>query len=160
AVRPLRTVRALGYVAGLRESPLKKRLVYTGLLLSAADLLRHARRLGLEHIHVHSCADAAHVAALCRLLGGPSYSLTLHGDLPVYGTDHARKMAGAEFVACVTTPLKQQVVQQVGKPAAQVPVLWMGVDTDRFHYDGSRAYEDPRLHLVTVARLNPMKGHR
>ncbi len=158
-LRPVRTLRALGYVASLRESSLKKRLLYTGLLLSAADLLRHARWLGLEHIHVHSCADAAHVAALCRLLGGPPYSLTLHGDLPVYGTDHARKMAAAEFVACVTTPLQQQVVQQVGKPAERVPVLWMGVDTDRFRDEGTRSAETPRLHLVTVARLNPMKGH-
>lgn len=159
ASRPLRTARALGYVASLRQSPLKRRLVYTGLLAPAADLLRHARRLGLEHLHVHSCADAAHVAALCRILGGPPYSLTLHGDLPVYGTDHARKMARAEFVACVTTPLQRQVVKEVGLPAERAPVLWMGVDTDRFRDDDSRAYEASRLHLITVARLNPMKGH-
>src|SRR5262249_47724460 len=102
--RPLRTLKGLRYILGLRESPWKKRLKYCGMLLCAADLLTHARRHGYRHLHVHSCADTAHIAALCRILGGPTYSLTLHGDLPVYGTDHASKMAGASFVACVTNP--------------------------------------------------------
>jgi colanic acid/amylovoran biosynthesis glycosyltransferase len=159
AVRPIRTLRALGYVAGLRESSLKRRLVYAGLILSAADLVRYGKSRKLDHLHVHSCADAAHLAALGRILGGPPYSLTLHGDLPVYGTDHARKMARAEFVACVTTPLRQQVLDKVGLPPARTGVLWMGVDTEQFRDEGQRTYDPGRLHLVTVARLNPMKGH-
>ncbi len=159
AARPLRTLRALRYVAGLKQSSLKRRLVYTGLLLSAADLLTHARSRGIQHLHVHSCADAAHLAALCHLLGGPPYSLTLHGDLPVYGTDHASKMQSARFVACVTSPLQKQVVEQIGLPPERAPVLWMGVDTERFRHD-QRPTPPPRsLHLVTVARLNPTKGH-
>jgi glycosyltransferase involved in cell wall biosynthesis len=157
--RPVRSLKALRYVLGLRESSWKKRLKYCGLLLCAGDLLRHAQVQGYRHLHVHSCADTAHVAALAHLLGGPTYSLTLHGDLPVYGTDHASKMGGARFVACVTAPLRRQVLEQVGLPAERTGVLWMGVDTDRFCADGLRAYEPGRLHMVTVARLNAMKGH-
>src|SRR5262249_33106440 len=108
AVRPLKTLKALRYLFGLRESSWKKRLKHCGALLCAAALLTHARRHGYGHLHVHSCADTAHLAALCRILGGPTYSLTLHGDLPVYGTDHRSKMARASFVACVTAPLRQQ----------------------------------------------------
>jgi len=160
AIRPLGTLRALRYIAGLRETPLKKRLKYLGLLLSAADLLSFARQHRLDHIHVHSCADAAHLAALCRLLGGPSYSLTLHGDLPVYGTDHASKMQPAKFVSCVTGPLQKQVMSAVGLPAERAPIIWMGVDTERFHDAGQRAHQPGKLHLTTVARLNAMKGHR
>jgi glycosyltransferase involved in cell wall biosynthesis len=160
AVRPRATVRAIYYLATLRESSLKRRALYTGLILSAADLLLHARKRELRHIHVHSCADGAHVAALCHILGGPPYSLTLHGDLPVYGTDHGRKMPRARFVATVTTALQRQVVDQVGLPAERVPVLWMGVDTDVFREDGRRFYRTGHLHLLTVARLNAMKGHR
>jgi glycosyltransferase involved in cell wall biosynthesis/GT2 family glycosyltransferase len=159
AVRPLKTLKALRYLFGLRESSWKKRLKYCGALLCAADLLTHARRHGYGHLHVHSCADTAHLAALCRILGGPTYSLTLHGDLPVYGTDHRSKMARASFVACVTAPLRQQVREQVGLPDEQTGVLWMGVDTDAFRSDGVRGYEPNRLHVVTVARLNAMKGH-
>jgi glycosyltransferase involved in cell wall biosynthesis len=160
AVRPIRTLKALGYVASLRESPVLRRLVYGGMILSAADLLACSRELKLDHIHAHSCADAAHVVALCRILGGPPYSLTLHGDLPVYGKDHASKMTRAKFVACVTTPLQRQVSQRVGLPVDRIPVLWMGVNCDKFRENGCRAYRPRRLHLVTVARLDAMKGHR
>ncbi len=159
ATRPLKALKALRYVFGLRESPLKKRVKYCGMILCAADLLADARKHGYRHLHVHSCADAAHIAALCRILGGPTYSLTLHGDLPVYGTDHASKMAGAKLVAAVTRPLQRDVQEQVGVPAERTALLWMGVDTDAFRADGSRAYEPNRLHLVTVARLNETKGH-
>jgi glycosyltransferase involved in cell wall biosynthesis len=36
----------------------------------------------------------------------------------------------------------------------------MGVNCDKFQENGSRAYRPGRLHLVTVARLDAMKGHR
>ena len=58
------------------------------------------------------------------------------GDLPVYGADHASKMAGANFVACVTAPLRQQVLDRVGLPAERTGVVWMGVDTDTFRDEG------------------------
>lgn len=159
-VRPIRTARAVGYVLGLNETPWKRRLLLLGLLFSAADLARMSKTAQLQHIHVHSCADAAHVAALCRILGGPSYSLTLHGDLPVYGTDHASKMAQASFVACVTGPLQRQVMEAVGLSANRTPILWMGVDSERFQENELRKYESGRLHFVTVARLNVNKGHK
>jgi glycosyltransferase involved in cell wall biosynthesis len=158
--RPVRAARAVGYVLGLRETPWPRRLRNLGLVACAADLAKHAREEGYDHVHVHSCADTAHVAALARVLGGPSYSLTLHGDLPVYGTDHRSKMGGARFVACVTEPLRKQVLEQVGLPPERVGVVWMGVDCGAFQDEGRRAYEPGKLHLVTVARLNPMKGHR
>jgi glycosyltransferase involved in cell wall biosynthesis len=159
--RPFRTLKGLGYLLGLRESPWKKRLRNGGLLLCAADLVAHARQRGYRHVHVHSCADTAHVAALARILGGPRYSLTLHGDLPVYGTDHASKMTRATFVACVTAPLRTQVREKVGIPDERTAVLWMGVDTSKYEGEGEdrRTYQQNRLHLVTVARLNAMKGH-
>jgi glycosyltransferase involved in cell wall biosynthesis len=160
ACRPVGTCRCLAYLAGLRETPLRRRLLKAGLMLAAADLLVYSRRLRLEHIHAHSCADTAHVVALCALLDGPPYSLTLHGDLPVYGGDHGHKMARAAFVACVTTALRKQVSTALGIDPVRLPVLWMGVDTERFRDDGSRLPQRGRLHVVTIARLNAMKGHR
>ncbi len=160
ATLPFRAARAVIYVLGLRETPPARRVVLMGLLLPAIELRAYAREMGLDHVHVHSCANAAHVAALCRLLGGPPYSLTLHGDLPVYGKDHRQKMRAAAFVACVTKPLQRQVCEVVGLPAERVPVLWMGVDTQRFVDAGLRQPTRNRLHVLTVARLNAAKGHR
>jgi glycosyltransferase involved in cell wall biosynthesis len=160
AGRPFGLCRCLAYVAGLGETPLRRRLVKAGLILAAADLLDYCRQAGIEHIHAHSCADSAHVVALCSILGGPAYSLTLHGDLDVYGGDHARKMARARFVACVTTALRRQVESTVAINGLSLPVLWMGVDTERFREADSRRERNGRLHMTTIARLNAMKGHR
>lgn len=151
--------KAIGYVLGLRESSLAVRLRLPGLIPCAADLLHHCRGLNVSHLHVHSCADAAHLAALCHILGGPSYSLTLHGDLDVYGRDHASKMRRATFVSAVTASLQEEVLARVGLEEDRVPVIWMGVDTDRFIDSLERRYDANRLHVVTVARLNVTKGH-
>ena len=159
-LRPRRLLRALAYVAGLRETRWPRRLVSFGLIPSALDLVHYSRQTGIEHIHAHSCGDVAHLTALCRRLGGPPYSLTLHGDLLVYGRDHASKMRSAQFVVCVTAALKQQVAAEVGLPPERVPVIWMGVDTAYFREGGRRRFEAGRLHLVTVARLQLNKGHR
>lgn len=158
--RPRATARALGYLVALRETPWARRVRSLGLLACAAELLAHARAEGIRHVHAHSCADAAHVVALCRILGGPSYSLTLHGDLPVYGTDHAAKMAGAACVTCAGPHLKPQIVERVGYPAERVMPNWMGFDVDRFRSVGRRRDAADALHLVTVARLDACKGHR
>lgn len=153
---------AVRHVAACRFDSPRDAFRLAAIALCAADLASHAQRLGLEHIHIHSCADAAHLGAVGRLLGGPPYSLTLHGDLTVYGRDHARKMADALFVSVVTRPLQLQVMQETGRSAAQVPVIWMGVDTARFAPGPPRAQdEDPTspLRLLTIARLNRTKGH-
>lgn len=160
ARRPARAAAAVWYVLGLRESSLGRRVRYLGLIPCAARLVRHARRRGIPHVHVHSCGDAAHVAAIGRVLGGPTYSLTLHGDLPVYGVDHASKMARAAAVVCVTRPLREQVTAAVGLPADRLPVLWMGVDFGEYRSPPRDDRPAGRLHAVSVARLNPAKGHR
>jgi glycosyltransferase involved in cell wall biosynthesis len=161
ARHPGRAAQALGYLIGLKQTPWPKRALYGGLLLCAADLRQHARRLRLRHIHAHSCADVAHIAALCRILGGPPYSLTLHGDLPVYGTDHASKMARALFVSTDGPHLRGQILEHVpGVSSDRILTTWMGLDVDRFRDNGRRRYEPNRLHLVTVARLHRCKGHK
>ncbi|PTW44011.1 glycosyltransferase involved in cell wall biosynthesis [Rhodovulum kholense] len=159
ARRPVRTLRALAYVLGLSETPWHRRLPLLGLLGSASALGRICRRERLDHVHIHSCATAAHLGALAAILDDLSYSLTLHGDLPVYGTDHAAKMARARFVAAVTRPLAAQIAAV--SPGTPAPVIWMGVDADRFRPAAKPAPrpEGAPLEVVTVARLNHTKGH-
>ena len=140
--------------------PIKNRLRRYGLLASAIDLLQWARRERIDHIHVQSCADAAHVVALARRMGGPSYSLTLHGDLPVYGTDHRSKMKEAAFISTAGAHLCSQVIEQAGVSPDRVFATFMGVDTSKLAALGKdRTYKANMLHLVTVARLHVAKGH-
>lgn len=159
---PRRTAAAIAYVAKLKETSLRGRATTAALLGCAADFVAHAEAFGLDHVHGHSCADAAHLLAMARLLGGPGYSLTLHGDLPVYGVDHAAKTAHARFVSAVTRPLQKQLLDHTSLEADRVPVLTMGVDTDHFRPRGgdspASATTGP-FRLATIARLNAMKGH-
>ncbi len=157
---PLGGARSLRYLASLRESSLAERARGLGLLACAADLAEFARRRSLDHLHVHSCAEAAHLAALAERLSGLPYSLTLHGDLPVYGHDHHAKMERATFVSVVTRDLHQQVARFVGLPPNRLPVVRMGIDSD-FFTPGDRALPtEGAFHFVTVARLGESKGHR
>jgi glycosyltransferase involved in cell wall biosynthesis len=152
--------RGLRYLRELAPAPINVRLRQYTLLVPALDLLQWARRERIDHIHVHSCADAAHIAALARRMGGPSYSLTLHGDLSVYGTDHRAKMKGASFVSTVGTHLREQVLDRTEVSPDRVFVTCMGVDTRVLATLGKdRLYRANVLHVVSIARLNPAKGH-
>lgn len=160
ALRPQRTTQAVGYVLGLRETPIVERIKLLMLVPTAMDLVNTVRQQGIGHVHIHSCATAAHLGALGNILGDLNYSLTLHGDLPVYGTDHPAKMQRARFVSAVTRPLQKSLESEIGKDRPY-PLIWMGVDTKRFCPKPDRqprAPSDP-LRILTVARLNTAKGH-
>lgn len=155
---PILLLRAIGHILSLREASSSEKLRLIALIPSAIELLHWCRQKNLHHIHCHSCANAAHLVTMAKLMGGPSFSLTLHGDLPVYGRDHRSKMADAKFVACVTRPLQSDVLALTGKPSEEVPVIRMGVDTSVFKPSEKAASVPGKLTLLTVARLNPSKG--
>ncbi len=154
--QPAALAGALRQAARLRETPWRDRLRFPGLVLAAAALKARTAAEGVRHVHVHSFANAAHVAALARAMGGPTFSLTLHGDPAVYGVDHAAKLHGAAFATAVTRPLVAAV--QAIAPGLPVHRVTMGVDTEHFTPGPARPPGGP-LRLVTVARLNPTKGH-
>ncbi len=90
-------------------------------------------------------------------MGGPSYSVTVHGNLDVYGTDHAAKFARAALVTTVTRPLRQEMLPVT--PDRPLPVITMGVDTARFAGDRPSRPTGAPLRFLSVSRLNPVKGH-
>lgn len=156
-LRPLLLLRMIAYIARVENTALKPRLGLLGLALCAAELLRYATKHQIEHVHGHSCANVGHLLALASLSGRLPFSLTLHGDLPVYGTGHKAKFAEAQFVSVVTYALQKQVQTAYGLPPSFLPVIRMGVDIERF-----RPKEQERtgpLRLITVARLAECKGH-
>jgi colanic acid/amylovoran biosynthesis glycosyltransferase len=155
---PLGLAKSARYIFSLTGG-FRAKIKAFGYLLCAADLKDFATKHGLNHIHVHSCSDAAHIAAMERLLGGPRYSLHLHGDLAVYGRDHAQKAANAEFVAAAARTMQQQLIDIAGIPEPRTHTMWMGVDTSRFTQHSTRS-SGVTFHLVSVGRLHLCKGHR
>ncbi len=129
------------------------------LLTSAADLVQWASENRIDHIHGHSCANSAHILALAHRMGGPRYSLTLHGDLPVYGSDHLLKTEEATKVFAVGEHLRQQL-RSIGVDDGKIVNTFMGVNLVPLITLGSaRRTHIKGLELVTVARLDPSKGH-
>lgn len=146
------------YITGT-SCRLVEKLKLVGLALCAIELALFGRRNGLTHVHGHSCANAAHILSMAERLGVFSYSLTLHGDLEVYGDEHRSKMSGAKFVSAVTRPLADQVRSLMFGTDLAVPVITMGVDTERFTPPSAKVRRQP-LVMTTIARLNIAKGHR
>lgn len=131
-------------------------------LALGARLAAMAKDRGWQHVHVHSCGNAATIALYARLLSGLPYSLTLHGPLSDYGPNQATKWANAAFAIVITPELAGEVQRTLG-PAVpgRVAVAPMGVDAREFRrtepylpWDGRESFR-----VFCCGRLNPSKGH-
>lgn len=134
------------------------------LTLYASRLLKRARERQWSHIHVHSCANAAMIAMLARTMGGPPYSVVLHGPLEDYGEGQRAKWRRAEFGVVITKQLREEVDRELAGalPGGGIEIAPMGVDIE--HFRRSAPYEPwaghGPLRIVTCGRLHPRKGHR
>lgn len=129
---------------------------------AARALLRRCRAEGIGHVHAHSCGRAALIAALCHAMGGPPYSLTLHGPLQDYGPGQRFKWRGAAFATIITRKLIAEMRAEMPDALPDRIVLQpMGVDTDRLSRDAPYRPPEPDgpLRLFSCARLNVVKGH-
>lgn len=159
-VRPLGTFRAFRYWFGLGGSA-KSRLRHLGLLACAAHLASHCRRNGITHIHVHSCGQAALLAAFAQRLGGPGYSLTLHNALEDHGPHQRDKWRYARFAVVVTQRLREEVRREIGSDLPPTYVASMGVDLDAFRRTTPYRPADPGgpVRIFACGRLHPGKRH-
>lgn len=160
--RPIRALAALGYILTLKETSASGKLKLLPLLASAGGLAAFANRHHIEQLLVHSCANAAHLVALCRLLDGPGYCLRLGGDMDVYGKDQAAKMKPATAIIAAAAINKQEIHDRVGLPDDRV--IWSPLGADMAYFappeastTPGEAYAGP-LRLVSVSRLNRVKG--
>ena len=157
---PVWLLKCLRYCVRLNESSLVGKLRVALLIPAAAHLLRISTKYGIEHIHAHSCANSAHLVALANLFAGLPYSVTVHGDLKVYGSDHRTKFENAKFIATVTEPLQKEVLEACPQlELSHVPIIPMGVDLARFTAPEMDCPKDGPLRLVSVSRLAHVKGH-
>ncbi|MDC0736815.1 glycosyltransferase family 4 protein [Cognatishimia sp. SS12] len=129
---------------------------------AAQKLKESCAAQGIAHVHVHSCGRAALVAMLAQQMGGPSYSLTLHGPMSDYGPGQRLKWRHAKFATVITEKLRAELPEQLGSDLpAKLFVQPMGVDPQTLQRD--MPYSPPQpgesLRLFSCARLNVVKGH-
>jgi colanic acid/amylovoran biosynthesis glycosyltransferase len=115
---------------------------------------------GIGHIHGHSCADVAYILAFCRLSGGVTYSLSLHGELEFYGRGHAFKFTHAKLIACVTQDLCDRVSARIRALSKAPKLVRMGIEHEPDIVKAPTQWSPKgTLRLATVARLDAGKGH-
>ncbi|WP_199260018.1 exopolysaccharide biosynthesis GT4 family glycosyltransferase EpsE [Paracoccus binzhouensis] len=160
---PAGWARGLGAALSAEAQGVKGRLRMLALLAMGARLKRIARQQGWNHVHVHSCADSANIAMFAERLGGPGYSLTLHGPtLEGYGPNQRQKWRHARFATIISQLLTQVAEREIGadRPAV-INVAPMGVDLDQIRR--RTPWQPPApgepLRLFSCGRLNAIKGH-
>jgi len=89
---PMALIKCLSIIAKADDVPLAKKIRLAALVLVAGKLVAIARKAGWNHIHVHSCADAANIAMFASVLSPLTYSMTLHEPaLETYGSNQKQK---------------------------------------------------------------------
>lgn len=157
--RPHHMARALPAWLGLIRAAKGRMVQHFAYLMQAAALRRETAKAGIEHIHCHYCTNTAAVAMLCRLIGGPRYSFTVHGpdelvDLP--GVGIRAKIENAHGVVAITRYCRGRLAEHVDAvTATRIHIVHCGLKLEDFPDDAGPADGST---LVCVGRLCPQKG--
>ncbi len=159
--RPIRFLQALWLTLRLGWCSERGVLRHLAYLAEACILLRWFSDSDVAHVHAHFGTNSTTVAMLCRAIGGPPYSFTVHGPEEfdkVKAIALVEKVERAAFVVTVSCFGKSQLYRWCEQEQwSKIHVVHCGVD-DGFLAQPSIAVEaEPRL--VCVGRLCEAKGH-
>jgi len=159
--RPIRLLQALWLTLRLGWCSEQNILLHLAYLAEACVLLRWFSDSGVDHVHAHFGTNSTTVAMLCRALGGPSYSFTIHGPEEfdkVKALALAEKVERAAFVVTVSSFGKSQLYRWcASKQWSKIHVVHCGVDDGFLAQPSVAVPAEPRL--VCVGRLCEQKGH-
>lgn len=134
--------------------------VHFAYLAQACVALQWARESSVSHVHAHFGTNPAEVAMLMSVLGGPSYSFTVHGPEEF---DHPRalhlgaKVHRAVFTVAISSFGRSQLYRWAHSDDwPQIAVVHCGLDDSYMGFEPSGVPESPRL--VCVGRLCEQKG--
>jgi colanic acid/amylovoran biosynthesis glycosyltransferase len=155
-------LRCLQVISNVKNISLPTKLHFVAYIFAGAELSYIAREKGWEHLHVHSCANAANVAMFASLISQIPYSITLHGPLSDYGSNQEQKWQFAKFAIVITQKLYEEIGKQLsGHLPPAIEIAPMGVNTTVFKR--SKPYSlwqgGASCNIFSCGRLNPCKGH-
>jgi colanic acid/amylovoran biosynthesis glycosyltransferase len=135
-------------------------MIHLIYLVEACVLCNWTTRDQIEHLHVHFGTNSAAVAMLCRLLGGPPYSFTVHGpeefDRPV-SLGLNEKIQHAAFVVCICSYGRSQLWRWADfNDWGKVHIVHCGLDGN--FLGTSPTPPSPRPRLINIGRLSEQKG--
>jgi colanic acid/amylovoran biosynthesis glycosyltransferase len=136
-------------------------LYHLAYLAEACRIVPWLRDFGASHLHAHFGTNSAEVAMLARILGGPPFSMTVHGpeefDKPI-SIHLSEKIRRARFVVSISSYGRSQVFRWVEHAYwPNVKVVHCGLEPA--FYDGVPPAPIPDApRLVCIGRLCEQKG--
>ncbi len=132
-------------------------LVY---FLEACQLTRWLLQENVQHLHAHYGTNPATVAMICRVLGGPPYSFTLHGphefDKPHF-LRLGEKVARSKFAVTISEYGRSQLFRWTKREHwSKIHVVHCGLDRAFFESELTPPPRDRRL--LFIGRLSEQKG--
>jgi len=135
-------------------------LKHIAYLAEACVLLSWLAEAEVTHIHAHFGTNSATVAMLCRILGGPPFSFTVHGPEEfdkVEAIALPKKIEHAAFVVAISSFGRSQLYRWTRPDQwSKIRVVHCGVDANFLTIAPTPVPDQPRF--VCVGRLSEQKG--
>jgi glycosyltransferase involved in cell wall biosynthesis len=147
-------LRACKQMRALRVSPLK----FLAYLMIASRLYEALTAARVERLHSHFAGNASIVAMLCRLFGGPRWSMTVHGPEDVDPVNWSRLAVLTRFADPILAISRHTAAAINALPDMQrrrVLVAEMGVSAQHLTVPKPVPVAGP---LLCIARLEARKG--
>jgi glycosyltransferase involved in cell wall biosynthesis len=156
----LRAVRAALAMSSGGIRPWPYHLVYVA---HACRIMDWIDLTSVQHLHAHFGTNSAEIAHLVRVMGGPSYSFTVHGMDEADNAKHLhfeRKIGNAAFVVAISAYTRSQLMRHVDALLwEKIKVVHCGLP-DRAFANRCREQEGPTHPVfLCIGRMNPEKGH-
>jgi colanic acid/amylovoran biosynthesis glycosyltransferase len=129
-------------------------------LAEACVLVAWCAKLEVKHIHTHYATNSATAALFCQVMGGPSYSFTMHGpeefDAP-RATCLREKVHHAAFVVAISEFTRSQLYRWADYGDwSKIHVIRVGVS--RMFLDRGQLPIPEAPRLVSIGRIVEQKG--
>ncbi|MGK7954155.1 MAG: glycosyltransferase family 4 protein [Crocosphaera sp.] len=158
--RPIRWLEALKLTFKLGWNSEKGLLFYFAYLGEACTLIDRFSQLNISHFHAHFGTNSTTVLLLHHVLGGASYSFTVHGPEEFDKVEVIalpEKIKRAAFVVAISSYGKSQLYRWSNfKDWDKIKIVHCGVDDTFFSLPYKPIKDKPCF--VSVGRLSEQKG--
>lgn len=158
-VNPRGLARSLPIWARLLRNSKYEFVKHVAYLMQAMYFRQLAAERKLTHVHVHFATNATTVALLSHLMGGPTYSFTVHGPDELFKPERlsfGTKIEHAAFVVAISEYCRRQLLRFArNADHHKIQVGRCGLALEEF--ERASQIGSSKV-LVCVGRLCPQKG--
>jgi colanic acid/amylovoran biosynthesis glycosyltransferase len=159
--RPLQLGAALALILRIGRRADRPLIVHLIYLFEACLVAHWSQSAKIDHLHAHFGTNAAEVSMLVRVLGGPTWSFTVHGPEEFDKANFIglpEKIRRAAFVVAVSSFGRSQLFRYIEHALwKKIKVIHCGLDRD-FYANIPDQPTGTERRLICVGRLCEQKG--